>query len=61
MGMGAVALTALLGESGSLNAATVGTTTNPMAPRQPPLPARAFATPNETWLGFNRWTRALIS
>src|SRR6202790_2324209 len=42
MGMGAIALTALLGESGSLNAATLGTTTmNPMAPKQPPLPAKA--------------------
>src|SRR6476646_9756417 len=42
MGMGAVALTALLGESGSLNAATVSTTAmNPMAPKQPPLPAKA--------------------
>ena len=39
MGMGAVALTALLGESGSLNAATLGTTTmNPIDPRHdPPL------------------------
>ena len=42
MGMGAVALTALLGESGSLNAATVGTASmNPMAPKKPPLPAKA--------------------
>src|SRR5882724_269870 len=42
MGMGAVALSALLGESGSLNAATVSTTAmNPMAPKQPPFPAKA--------------------
>src|SRR5713226_8083543 len=42
MGMGAVALTALLGESGSLNAATAGpAANNPMAPKQPPLPAKA--------------------
>src|SRR5712692_9438872 len=42
MGMGAVALTALLGECGSLNAAPlVATAMNPMAPKQPPLPAKA--------------------
>ena len=42
MGMGAVALSALLGESGSLNAAPlVATAMNPMAPKQPPLPAKA--------------------
>src|SRR5215472_19192445 len=42
MGMGAAALTALLGEGGWLNAATVGSTIlNPMAPKQPPLPAKA--------------------
>ena len=46
MGMGAVALTALLGESGSLHAATAGTTAmNPMAPKQPPLPAKALSRP----------------
>jgi hypothetical protein len=42
MGMGAVALSALLGECGSLNAAPLGATAmNPMAPKQPPLPAKA--------------------
>jgi hypothetical protein len=42
MGMGAVALTALLGETGSLRAATAGSVAlNPMAPKQPPLPAKA--------------------
>src|SRR5260370_14808570 len=42
MGMGAVALSALLGECGSLNAAPlVATAMNPMAPKQPPLPAKA--------------------
>src|SRR5712692_2331419 len=42
MGMGAVALTALLGETGSLRAATTGSVAlNPMAPKQPPLPAKA--------------------
>ncbi len=42
MGMGAVALTALLGETQGLNAATLGAvSTNPMAPKLPPLPAKA--------------------
>src|SRR5216684_3065411 len=42
MGMGAVALSALLGEGGSLNAAPlVATAMNPMAPKAPPLPAKA--------------------
>src|ERR1051326_6929194 len=43
MGMGAVALSALLSECGSRNAAPVvaATAMNPMAPKQPPLPARA--------------------
>src|SRR5947207_6260930 len=42
MGMGAVALSALLGESGSLNAAPlVATAMNPMAPKVPPSPAKA--------------------
>src|SRR5579883_1563851 len=40
MGMGAVALTALLGETGALEVApTAGA--NPMAPKKPPLPAKA--------------------
>src|SRR5919202_4445115 len=43
MGMGAVALTALLGESGSLSAAPVvtGASVNPLAPKSPPFPAKA--------------------
>ena len=39
MGMGAVALNALLGEAGHLQAATAQA--NPLAPKKPPLPAKA--------------------
>jgi hypothetical protein len=41
MGMGAVALTSLLGESGRLQAAPVSEAVNPLAPKAPPLPAKA--------------------
>ena len=42
MGMGAVALSALLAGDNSLNAATLGaTSSNPMAPKMPPLPGKA--------------------
>jgi hypothetical protein len=41
MGMGAVALTALLGDSGHLEAATTNAAINPLAPKQPPFPAKA--------------------
>jgi hypothetical protein len=41
MGMGAVALTALLGDSGHLEAATSDAAINPLAPKTPPLPAKA--------------------
>src|SRR5262245_18752159 len=41
MGMGAVALSALLGESGALQAAPSSAAINPLAPKQPPLPAKA--------------------
>jgi hypothetical protein len=40
MGMGAAALQALLGENGDLHAAPVGDV-NPLAPKSPPLPAKA--------------------
>ena len=39
--MGAVALTALLGQTGDLHAATLQAKLNPMAPKQPPMPAKA--------------------
>ncbi|MBI4164389.1 MAG: DUF1501 domain-containing protein [Acidobacteria bacterium] len=41
MGLGAVALTSILGETGWLSAAPVGATTNPLAPKNPPFPAKA--------------------
>src|SRR4051812_36442307 len=41
MGMGAVALTALLGDSGNLQAASAGAAVNPLAPKAPPNPAKA--------------------
>ncbi|HWC00970.1 MAG TPA: DUF1501 domain-containing protein [Bryobacteraceae bacterium] len=41
MGMGAVALTALLGKTGHLQAAPTGGAINPMAPKAAPLPAKA--------------------
>ena len=41
MGMGTVALTALLGRTGTLQAAPTGGAINPMAPKRPPLPAKA--------------------
>jgi hypothetical protein len=41
MGMGAVALTSLLGNSGFLEAAPTGGAVNPLAPKAPPLPAKA--------------------
>src|SRR5688500_6790033 len=41
MGMGAVALTSLLGDAGHLQAASTGQAINPLAPRKPPLPAKA--------------------
>lgn len=44
MGMGSVALTALLGANGDLKAAPIGGATaavNPLAPKKPPLPATA--------------------
>ncbi len=41
MGMGTVALTALLGDSGNLEAATATGAVNPLAPKAPPLPAKA--------------------
>jgi hypothetical protein len=41
MGMGAVALTALLGDSGHLEAATSDAAINPLAPKKPPFPAKA--------------------
>src|SRR2546422_153700 len=40
MGMGAVALTSLLGNTGHLHAAPTGANMNPLAPKQPPLPAK---------------------
>ncbi len=41
MGMGAVALTSLLGSAGQLAAAPIGDATGPFAPKAPPLPAKA--------------------
>lgn len=41
MGMGAVALTSLLGDTGRLQAASVNEAVNPLAPKAPPLPAKA--------------------
>ena len=41
MGMGSVALTALLGDSGHLEAATSDAAINPLAPKKPPFPAKA--------------------
>jgi uncharacterized protein DUF1501 len=41
MGLGSVALASLLGEAGELQAATAGDAVNPLAPKQPPLPAKA--------------------
>src|SRR6476661_503019 len=41
MGMGAVALTSLLGEGGQLRAAPANPSANPLAPKAPPLPAKA--------------------
>ena len=41
MGMGAVALTSLLGGTGRLAAAPVGDAAGPLAPKKPPLPAKA--------------------
>jgi len=41
MGMGAVALTSLLGGTGRLQAASVNEAVNPLAPKAPPLPAKA--------------------
>src|SRR5688500_8249948 len=41
MGMGSVALTALLGEVGQLQAAPSSQAVNPLAPKTPPLPAKA--------------------
>ena len=43
MGMGSVALTALLGESGSLEAATSDAAMNPLAPRKPHFPGQGKA------------------
>src|SRR5260370_34977109 len=39
--MGAVALTALLGQTGDIHAAPLQAKLNPMAPKQPPMPAKA--------------------
>ena len=41
MGMGAVALTSLLGDSSHLQAAPAIGTENPLAAKKPPLPAKA--------------------
>ena len=41
MGMGAAALQALLSDSGDLQAAPIGGEVNPLAPKSPPLPAKA--------------------
>jgi Protein of unknown function (DUF1501) len=41
MGMGAVALTSLLGSAGQLTAATAGDAAGPLAPKKPPFPAKA--------------------
>ena len=41
MGLGALALTSLLGDTGELQAATAGEAINPLAPKAPPLPATA--------------------
>ena len=41
MGMGAVALTSLLGSTGQLAAAPIGDAAGPFAPKAPPLPAKA--------------------
>lgn len=41
MGMGAAALQALLSDSGDLQAAPLGSDVNPLAPKKPPLPAKA--------------------
>ena len=44
MGMGAAALQALLSDSGDLQAAPIGGEVNPLAPKSPPLPAKAKRT-----------------
>src|SRR2546429_8321986 len=41
MGMGAVALAGLFGEAGALGADVSTVSVNPLAPKKPPLPARA--------------------
>ena len=41
MGMGMVALTSTLGGAGDLQAAALADAVNPLAPKKPPLPARA--------------------
>lgn len=41
MGLGAVALAPLLHDAGYLQAATIGNSINPLAPKNPPLPAKA--------------------
>src|SRR5437868_450350 len=41
MGLGALAFAGLLSDAGFLQAAQSGTDVNPLAPRQPPFPARA--------------------
>src|ERR1700738_1481461 len=41
MGMGAVALAGLLGDTGTLRADVSGSAVTPLAPKAPPLPARA--------------------
>src|SRR5947209_6364804 len=41
MGMGAVALTSLLSDAGDLQAALTAETSNPLAPKKPPLPGKA--------------------
>src|SRR5437867_13440138 len=41
MGMGLVALTSALGDTGYLQAAPASQAINPLAPKQPPLPAKA--------------------
>src|SRR2546426_2021406 len=41
MGMGLVALRSTLGDTGHLQAAPISPAVNPLAPKQPPLPAKA--------------------
>src|SRR5437763_14828478 len=41
MGMGLVALRSTLGDTGHLQAAPISRAVNPLAPKQPPLPAKA--------------------